>query len=150
VSAVLCAPSEENCNMFSSLTPAAFYGFDLHGFCRIEGKEIFTCGLNDTSVALEISIVGSSFPPLRKLLGCDPCLKGESRKDIPLDKTWNCLSCASEQYVIDPNNPLFQCQPCPQGAMCNGNDLVGLVSGSVWVPDLMLGIYRLAYCPEVL
>ena len=151
LSVVLCSALEEpeSCNIYTSLIPAAFYGFNLEGFCLIEGKQMFACGLNETSVALEISLVGSSFTPLRKLLDCLPCGKGESRQDSQLDGTWTCLSCAANQYVIDPNNPHFQCQLCPQGAACNGNDLVGLVSGSEWVPDLSLGIYRLVYCPKV-
>ena len=43
-----------------------------------------------------------------------------------------CIACLSDQYIIDSNNPRFECQICPVGAVCVGSTLQGLVEGSVW------------------
>ncbi len=61
-----------------------------------------------------------------------------------------CVSCQPDEYILDPNNPRFICQPCPIGAVCDGSSLHGLVKGSVWVADNSLGQYRLVGCPQVL
>ena len=149
VSASLCALSYETCNMFTSLTPTAFYGLDVNGYCHIEGRQVFACSRNKSSVHLQVSMAGSSFPPLGTELTCLPCRPGESQHESSNDPTWTCVTCTTDQYVIDPNNPRFRCQFCPQGAICDGNALVGAVNGSIWEPDLSAGIYRLTYCPPV-
>ena len=56
-----------------------------------------------------------------------------------------CLACNKQQYILDC---LYcTCEECPIGASCDGASLTGLVKGSVWVPDLMDGIYILKSCP---
>ncbi len=58
-----------------------------------------------------------------------------------------CLSCKTQQYIIDSNNPRIVCQECPIGASCNGSSLKGLVEKSVWEPDWDSGVYLLRKCP---
>jgi hypothetical protein len=60
-----------------------------------------------------------------------------------------CVLCQPNEYILDPNNPLFSCQPCPVGAACDGSSLQGVVKGSVWVADYSSGQYRLIGCPQV-
>jgi hypothetical protein len=149
VSSVLCSPSNNNCNMFTSITPVAFYGFGVDNICYIQGRQLFACGIHENTTVLEISLVASIFPPLVIRIECLPCSKGQSRKDITSDKRWTCVSCLTDQYIIDSNNPRFECQLCPVGARCDGNTLVGIVHGSVWVADMNTGQYRLSSCPKV-
>jgi hypothetical protein len=59
-----------------------------------------------------------------------------------------CQACKNTEYVLNSSDSKFRCQPCPQGASCNGNDLKGLVSGSLWIQDLQRGIYVLQFCPS--
>ena len=60
-----------------------------------------------------------------------------------------CIACLSDQYIIDSNNPRFECQICPVGAVCDGSTLQGLVEGSVWTKDFLTGTYLLRSCPKV-
>ncbi len=59
-----------------------------------------------------------------------------------------CIACSSTQYILATNNSKFTCQSCPVGASCDGSDLTGLIKGSVWAANLMLGQYRLVSCPS--
>jgi hypothetical protein len=60
-----------------------------------------------------------------------------------------CVSCQQNEYILDPNNPRFVCQPCPIGAVCDGSSLQGLVKGSLWEKDQLTGQYHLIGCPQV-
>ncbi len=150
VSSVLCSLSNNNCNMFTAITPVAFYGFGVNNVCYIRGRQLFACGIDENTTVLEISLVASNFLPLVTKISCLPCSKGQSRKDVTSDKRWMCVSCLPDQYIIDPNNPIFDCQVCPVGARCDGNTLVGIVQDSVWLADINTGQYRLSSCPKVL
>ncbi len=149
VSSVLCSTTNPNCDMFSSLTQVAFYGFSVDNVCHVQGRQLFACGINETTTDLQISLVASNFPSLVIKMICLPCSKGQARKDVTSDNRWMCVSCLPDQYIIDPNNPRFECQTCPVGANCDGNTLVGIVKGSVWDADMVTGQYRLLKCPEV-
>ena len=59
----------------------------------------------------------------------------------------DCLACSSSSYIGNPNNSNYTCQNCPIGAVCDGNSLTGLVTGSVWSLDASTGIYILISCP---
>ena len=61
-----------------------------------------------------------------------------------------CVLCQPDEYILDPNNPRFSCQPCPIGAVCDGSSLRGLVEDSVWFADNAIGQYRLVGCPKVI
>ena len=58
---------------------------------------------------------------------------------------WTCRKCELSNYIIDPNR--HNCEPCPDGATCDGSQLTPKVDGSVWDADVSTGVYRLARCP---
>jgi hypothetical protein len=58
-----------------------------------------------------------------------------------------CSPCQRTEYILDTNSSRFHCQPCPTGAVCNGESLTGTVPGSVWWPDMASGQYILQSCP---
>jgi len=148
VSVLLCSSAKPTCNTFTSLTISDYFGFSSEGFCPILARQLFVCGENETSAVLQVSLSGSSFPSLSVPIACLPCGWGQSRTRSAQGNAWSCTTCKDEQYVLDPNNEEFTCQDCPQGASCDGNSLVGKVSGSIWTPDYSLGVYRLVYCPK--
>ena len=83
-----------------------------------------------------------------RLIGCPPghqlvnMINGAFSHDAQ-----NCLACPVTSYIFDPNNDTYSCQPCPVGASCDGNSLVGKVNGSLWTADSATGIYMLQSCP---
>eukprot|EP00292_Cryptomonas_paramecium_P002692 CAMPEP_0113672058 /NCGR_PEP_ID=MMETSP0038_2-20120614/6048_1 /TAXON_ID=2898 /ORGANISM="Cryptomonas paramecium" /LENGTH=2653 /DNA_ID=CAMNT_0000588277 /DNA_START=49 /DNA_END=8007 /DNA_ORIENTATION=+ /assembly_acc=CAM_ASM_000170 len=58
-----------------------------------------------------------------------------------------CLECADNQYVVNSSDPVFSCQSCPSGAVCNRSDFIPILAGSVWVADRSSGKYVLQACP---
>jgi hypothetical protein len=58
-----------------------------------------------------------------------------------------CSACDRTQYIINTNNSLFSCQPCPAGAVCDGSDLIARVQGSIWTVSNLTGQYILTSCP---
>ena len=83
-----------------------------------------------------------------RLMSCPPghqlvnAINGKFSHDIQ-----QCLPCQQSEYIVSSNNSDFSCQPCPVGAVCDGNSLHGLVPGSKWQVDLDLGRYFLLSCP---
>jgi hypothetical protein len=59
----------------------------------------------------------------------------------------DCTACAKTQYILNSSSPYFDCQDCPVGAVCDGSSLIGLVAGSLWMPDFEKGIWILKRCP---
>jgi len=84
-------------------------------------------------------------PTLQKTLTvtCLPCEPGWTR--VTEGGLWTCKKCESSNYIIDPN--LHKCQPCPEGATCDGNQLTPKIKGSVWDEGVSTGVYRLSRCP---
>jgi hypothetical protein len=58
-----------------------------------------------------------------------------------------CIACGKNQYIINTNNSLFSCQPCPAGAECDGSDLKAKVQGSIWSVSNSTKQYVLDSCP---
>ena len=58
-----------------------------------------------------------------------------------------CLACSAGEYILNTSNPGVTCQPCPIGAICNGDSLIGLVNDSTWQADPRSGQYILKACP---
>jgi hypothetical protein len=58
-----------------------------------------------------------------------------------------CVACGNNQYIINTNNSLFSCQPCPAGAECDGSDLKAKVQGSIWLVSNLTNQYVLDSCP---
>ena len=61
--------------------------------------------------------------------------------------TQDCRACQPTEYILNPNSSTFTCQPCPSGAVCNGDTLAGLVPGSVWACNASSGLCSLTSCP---
>lgn len=58
-----------------------------------------------------------------------------------------CHKCLDNQYIIDPD--LWQCEKCPPGLICRGDDVViKVVANSTWLPED--GVYKLKVCLLVL
>ena len=147
----ICALSNPICDDVSSLVLVGFYPFSPDfGLSRILQKQTVLCSLSDSSVVARLSLVAApEVLPLTAKIDCLPCQPGQSRTENQQYGTWSCTKCQSGEYVVDPNNPAFRCQQCPQGAICDGDKLHGKVPGSVWAPDLATGRYVLTMCPEV-
>ena len=55
-----------------------------------------------------------------------------------------CKACGQAQYILNPDTD--DCQPCPPGLACRGDDMVTVrVAGSTWVRNG--SFYRLTGCP---
>jgi hypothetical protein len=147
----ICAISNPICDDISSLVLVGFYPFSLDfGISRIFDKQTVVCSLLDSSVIARFSLVAASeVVPLTTKVECLPCKPGQSRTENLQYGTWSCITCQPDEYIIDPNNPAFRCQQCPQGAICYDGELRGRVPGTQWVPDLERGQYLLIKCPEV-
>jgi hypothetical protein len=147
----ICALSNPICDDVSSLVLVGFYPFSPDfGLSRILHKQTVLCSLSDSSVVARLSLVAApEVLPLTAKIDCLPCQPGQSRTENQQYGTWSCTKCQSGEYVVDPNNPAFRCQQCPQGAICDGDKVNGKVPGSVWAPDLATGRYVLTKCPEV-
>jgi hypothetical protein len=59
----------------------------------------------------------------------------------------NCVPCKVNQYILRTDDPKFECQPCPLGAVCNGSSLNGTVKGATWSQNMESGQYILTSCP---
>ena len=147
----ICSPANPMCDDISSLVLVGFYPFSPDiGLSSIMHKQTVLCALSESIVVVRLSLIAApEVPPLTAKVYCLQCLPGQSRTENQQYGTWSCTKCQSGEYVVDPNNPAFRCQQCPQGAICDGNMLRGKVPGSVWVPDLTTGRYLLTKCPEV-
>ena len=58
-----------------------------------------------------------------------------------------CVPCKDNQYILGSDDPKFECQNCPLGAVCNGTSLKGTIKGSTWIPNVTSGQYILTSCP---
>eukprot|EP00292_Cryptomonas_paramecium_P002656 CAMPEP_0113679356 /NCGR_PEP_ID=MMETSP0038_2-20120614/10580_1 /TAXON_ID=2898 /ORGANISM="Cryptomonas paramecium" /LENGTH=2825 /DNA_ID=CAMNT_0000597341 /DNA_START=49 /DNA_END=8526 /DNA_ORIENTATION=- /assembly_acc=CAM_ASM_000170 len=58
-----------------------------------------------------------------------------------------CLACGQGEYVVNSSDPVFSCQSCPSGAVCNRSEFIPILAGSVWVADRSSGKYVLRACP---
>ena len=132
----------------SSLVPVPFIPFDpSSGMCTVSGGSPMVCAQDSDSVDVQFSVAGSSIPELVTRVGCRPCPKASSRQVNNVQGSWKCVACLKDQYVMDNNNPAYACNNCPVGAVCDGNDLQGLVAHSVWIADNVTGQFLLESCP---
>ncbi len=147
----ICALSNLRCDDLSSLVLVGFYPFEPNSCISwINTKQIVMCSLAQKRVIVRLSLVASPETlPLTTEIGCLPCGPGQARKEDFQRGIWYCLACEPGEYVVDPNNPTFGCQQCPQGALCERGELQGRTPGSLWLPEPETGLYRLAKCPEV-
>jgi hypothetical protein len=147
----ICALSNPLCEDITSLVLVGFYPFAPEsGLSRIMDKQTVLCSLSASGVVARLSLVAApKVLPLTARIECLPCQQGQSRAENQHHGTWSCKKCQHGEYVLDPNNPAFGCQQCPQGAICSGGELQGRVPGSLWVPDFATGQYLLTKCPEV-
>ncbi len=58
-----------------------------------------------------------------------------------------CMQCSADEYILNTNNSLVTCQPCPVGATCDGSNLRSKVPGSVWEAKNITSQYILVSCP---
>ncbi len=147
--AMVCSSSRplSECNDLNALVPPQFHLMDDTGAFVIEQYRV-PCSLGADSVYLQALLVSYDYLlHSTPFILCLPCGSGQSITVDSTNRNWYCVKCAKNQYVLDPNNILFSCQNCPQGAVCDGNSLSGRVDGSVWVPNYKLGQYFLVSCP---
>ena len=58
-----------------------------------------------------------------------------------------CQPCGPGKYVLHSLDPTAACQPCPIGAVCDGDRLHPVVSNSSWGVDTLTGWCVLSFCP---
>jgi hypothetical protein len=141
------SPGLADCSDLNSLVAPQFHLMDDAGAFVIVKSDV-PCSIGADGVYIQALLVSyenlqQSLPSVR----CSPCSKGQSITVDTGNKIWYCVTCASNQYVLDPNNASVGCQNCPRGAVCDGSALIGRVDGSVWERDYNLGQYRLVSCP---
>jgi hypothetical protein len=130
-----------------SLVPVPFSPIDpVTGLSSVEGTPL-VCAKDGNTVDVQFSVSSMSISPLIARVTCSPCPPGSELRIDSARGSWRCALCATDQYVIDSNNPAHSCHACPLGAQCNGSDLRGLVAGSLWVAENSTGQYRLTSCP---
>ena len=86
------------------------------------------------------------------LVGCPPrhalvSSFADGGKGIFSQEAQRCIQCSTSEYILDTNNSLVSCQPCPVGATCDGPALQGKVPGSVWEAENVTSKYILVSCP---
>ena len=109
------------CTAQSSLLPAVFQPCDKMTGISSSSFQL-ECPIGENEVALEVELVGfAHVPVLKAMIRCGKCRPGESKKVDSASKTWFCVTCADNQYVVDPNNAAHSCQACPTGGSCNGS-----------------------------
>ncbi len=132
----------------ASLTAVSFVPFDpATGRAAVAGGAPLVCTGGAASSIVQFSVMGASLSPLVVSVSCLSCPPTSSRRNEPSGRSWRCVPCRSNQFVVDSNNPAHTCRDCPAGAICNGSSLFGALEGSVWVVDLAEGQYRLTRCP---
>jgi hypothetical protein len=86
------------------------------------------------------------------LVGCPPkhalvSSFADGGKGVFSQEAQRCTQCSTNEYILDTNNSLVSCQPCPVGATCDGPTLQPKVPGSIWEARLVTGQYILVSCP---
>ena len=166
---VLMCPRNDTCSDVDGLGPGSYYGCDQTGLCStktVSASSNVLCLANqsETTVVLSYSNLVLLPVPVR----CLPCREGEhmqlqqvpARSPALLLKS--CSACPVGTTVIDSNNPLYDCVPCPAGAVCPDGAwpifgastvdvtiTIDLNNASSSVPD-GLGLTLAAYLPTML
>ena len=111
-------------------------------FCQVGVQEV---AIRLFAMASPMLDAPPDLPTLQKTVtaSCLPCGAGWSR--VTEGGLWTCRKCEMSNYIIDPNR--HDCQPCPEGALCDGSQLYPKVKGSEWDSDASTGVYRLSRCP---
>ena len=111
-------------------------------FCQVDVKEVNIRLFVMSSPGLDAP---SHLPTLQQTMTvtCVACEPGWTR--VTEGGLWTCKKCELSNYIIDPNR--HNCEPCPDGATCDGSQLTPKVDGSVWDADVSTGVYRLSRCP---
>lgn len=140
-----------------SLLPVMFFTVEPStGLCQVQSQEAMVCAVGFAAVEVQFSLAETSsdpggLVPLTSRIYCLPCQPGQSKwVRAGYDgkaASWECRDCRAGQYVLDSNNPAYNCEDCPAGAVCSQSGLVGIVAGSTWLPDNTTGQYRLVSCP---
>jgi len=106
------------------------------------------CKVGSNRLAVRAELVESQLNLLTGMAEVEcSCGPGQNRVQREEQSTWWCQSCASGQYVVDPNNPNHSCMPCPEGAICSDGTVTGRLQGSSWEIDIASGVYKLTKCP---
>jgi hypothetical protein len=143
----VCVYPHTACGDEDSIVTPGFHSMDGASRFQIQLAQV-PCSLRSSSVILQISLVLYDEVLLStSSIQCLPCARGQSRVEDKSKGVWQCVACAANQYILDPNNPAYTCQDCPAGATCDGNSLTGKVKGSVWTPNNATGRYLLEACP---
>jgi hypothetical protein len=158
----ICA-SASPCDRAHSLIPPSFHAFDKNtGICQLQAS--FECPIGFNEAVLEIHLIGTDgVPPLRSKIRCHECLNGQSRtqtlqvkigEETARQGSWRCEECSYNKYVVDPNNAMHGCQPCPIGDLCTSMsqrnlsqrnpDVIEVRSGEIWQSES--GVYVLRSC----
>ena len=143
----VCSPESAKCSDITSLLPPSFFSLSNTGSCAVELSQV-VCAIQADAVRVVVTLVLlDAVDQVASTYNCLPCQNGQSRKVDYEKGIWWCLTCSSNQYIIDPNNVSYSCQDCPVGAVCNGSSLHGLISESLWTADKESGRYILMSCP---
>lgn len=158
------------CDGMNTLIPSSYHSFDKQtGIAKV--ADPFECPVGSDVAAFEVSLVGSvGVPTLRGNIVCSPCSVGHSRThtyfnsgtaaSLGVEGTWMCRECSYSEYVVDPNNDMHRCYPCPSGDLCTSRDVfqrnvsvdstepapnyVEIRSGEIWRQEK--GMYMLESC----
>ena len=85
-------------------------------------------------------------PGANELSNCEACLEKSTTRGLEAQTTWESCICDSVYYRIKFDDSTDQCQDCPPGLICHGDDtLEVVVAGSNWIKDD--AIFRLVDCP---
>ncbi|KAJ1471530.1 hypothetical protein T484DRAFT_1843686, partial [Baffinella frigidus] len=143
----MCRASKASCKEPWALSAAVVETVD--GGTGLAGVELDgECVIGSDDVELRASCTHEVLAAVgaRRIVHC-ACGAGQARIESRSRGTWHCKECASDAYVIDPNNAAHSCTTCPAGATCSGGLLLPKLQGSVFEASMEAGTYRLTSCP---
>jgi predicted outer membrane repeat protein len=144
----------ETCSIRSAVSAITYYNAEPEtGLIAV--AQDFSCpmeygAVQDIYATVHASLVSFSAVKSQQFrVRCGWCRAGESRQVSADGKSWVCTKCANNEFVMDPNNFVHKCSPCPVQATCDGKTMtpqVGIL-GQHWKADAATGHYRLVGCP---
>jgi len=116
----------------------------MSGDCAMKNMTIFQCPESEARVVGEW--VQTKEKDRYELQSCPVGYSKRGLDKVPSPQMMECQKCHERlQYILNPNTD--DCQSCPPGLRCHGNDLVeSVVDGAQWVVEDP--IYRLIDCPS--
>jgi len=150
----VCRPGATTCSKLESVQPPVISFLEPDPNQVVDGGgELQSCDEATKTMRVFMAVFGGFLPAGEELvdivdISCRACLGGENLIRAPssgASTLYSCRSCDAGSYLIPSISAT--CHPCPAGAECSADGLIGRINGSEWRADAESGMYRLTACP---